>query len=78
MQMFEVGFLVLLVVFGVSNYLHYLMTKELTTKIMAKNYGELVQAEILKKSVEVKPGLDVKVKQTDNEPDSVDVLNQYL
>lgn len=52
--------------------------KDLTNKIMARNYGELVQAEVLKKEVQAKSGLDVKVKEPDNEPDSVELLNKYF
>ena len=78
METMVIGLVILLLVFGVTQLCNYLVVKDLTNKIMAKNYGEIVQAEILKKSVEAKPGLDVKLKESDNEPDSVDLLNQLL
>lgn len=62
----------------VFQHLHYsAIIKDLMNRLMSKNYGEFVSAEAFKVQP-AKPGLDVKAKEIDNEPDSVETLNQIL
>jgi hypothetical protein len=74
--------LALLVQSGVIVFLlynHHKTVVQLMDRIMAKNYGEIVQGQVLiKTGYENKAPLDIKVAPEDIDPNGAEALNKLL
>lgn len=69
--------LILAAIIVYQQYSHQKTVSRLVDRILAKNYGEIIQGEVVLKETDSKKGLDVKVAE-EKGVDDIETLNQIL